>query len=226
MGLEKNRGHIVLIIPALNEEKTIEKVLKGARQYVDEIIVVDDGSKDKTAAIASRYASVIKHARNKGYDASIDDGFKLAKKKNATAVLTMDADGQHAHEDIPRVLSPIIEEGYDLVVGERPYCSRISERVFRWFGRKWGIKDPLCGMKAYRIKLYEAQGFFDNINSIGTQLAFFGVLKGFRVKNVKIGIKKRKDTPRFGRSIRANYKILTALIRLNKYLKEIGGKKK
>ncbi len=74
-------------------------------------------------------------------------------------------------------------------------------------------------MKAYSIKVYNDVGFFDNITSIGTQLIFTALKKGYRIKEVKIKLKKRKDVPRFGRKLKANFKLLRALLRLKKYLR-------
>ena len=75
-------------------------------------------------------------------------------------------------------------------------------------------------MKAYSIKVYNDIGFFDTITSIGTQLAFMAYKKGYRIKEVSINLRKRKDTPRFGRKLKANYKLFKAYLRLTKYLNE------
>ena len=74
---------IIAVIPALNEEKTIENVLINTKKYVDKIILVDDGSTDNTAKISEQYANVIRHSKNQGYGKSINDGFELAKKKRS-----------------------------------------------------------------------------------------------------------------------------------------------
>ncbi len=220
MDNKKKDNKIIAVIPALNEEKTIESVLKKTKKYVDEIIVVDDCSKDKTAKIAEKYAYVIKHNKNEGYDKSIDDGFKLAKKRKAEIIITLDADGQHFPEDIPRLIKHIKNKNADIVAGKRPYNARLMEQIFANFGKKLGIEDPLCGMKAYSIKVYDDIGFFDKISSIGTQLLFTALKRGYKIKNIKIKLNKRKDVPRFGRKLKANFKLLRALLRLKRYLKE------
>jgi glycosyltransferase involved in cell wall biosynthesis len=212
---------VIAIIPALNEEKTIEFILKDTKKYTDEIIVVDDCSTDKTANISKKYASIISHKRNYGYDKSIDDGFKLAKNKKAGIIITLDADGQHFPEDIPKLIGPIKDKEADIVTGKRPYNVRFMEQIFANFGRKRNISDPLCGMKAYNIKVYEDVGFFDNITSIGTQLIFTALIKGYNIKEVAIKLKDRKDTPRFGIRFKANFKLLKAYIRLKRYLRRL-----
>lgn len=207
-----------IIIPALNEENTLENVLFGISKYIPNIIVVDDCSKDKTREIAERYALVIRHDQNKGYDQSLNDGFKLAREKGAKVIVTMDADGQHFAEDLPKMIGPVLSGEADIVVGRRPYPARFMETIFARYGWQYGINDPLCGFKAYSIKVYEEIGFFDTIKSIGTQLAFTASRKGYRVKEVPIQLRKRQDVPRFGRKLKANFKLFLAYLRVKKYL--------
>ncbi|GAI00436.1 unnamed protein product, partial [marine sediment metagenome] len=69
------RSRIIAVIPALNEEKVISKVIRGVKKYVDEIILIDDASSDKTAVIAEQEGAIIlSHTKNQGYDKSLDDG--------------------------------------------------------------------------------------------------------------------------------------------------------
>lgn len=203
----------------MNEEGTIEKVLKNVKKYVDEIILIDDGSTDNTKKIAKKYATIISNKENVGYSNSLNKGFELATKKEFDVIITLDADGQHLPSDIPKMTKPVIQGKADIVVGRRPYKARLMESVFAIFGRKRGVHDPLCGMKAYSHEVYERFGFFDNINSIGTQLTFAALKQGFRVQEKNIKLKRREDVPRFGRKIKANFKLLLAYIRLIRYLK-------
>jgi glycosyltransferase involved in cell wall biosynthesis len=210
---------ITAVIPALNEEDTIRKVLSGLRKEVSEIIVVDDGSKDKTAEIALKEgAIVLSHETNKGYDKSIDDGFALAAKRGTDIILTFDADGQHNPEDIPLLIAPILSGKADLVVGRRPYKARITEHLFAMLSRKKaGIDDPLCGLKAYDIKVYKDIGYFDRLSSIGTELMFRAKKRGYRIMQMDIKLNKREDTPRFGRKLKANWKIFKAIVKTSLY---------
>jgi len=175
---------IIAVCPAYNEEKTIGAVLQETQKYVDKIIVVDDSSTDNTAGIAKKYATVVTNKTNQGYDKSIGNGFSGAQKFKPDIIITLDADGQHLPGDIPRVTEPIKLGAADIVVGIRPYRARFAEHVYAWFGRNYKIKDPLCGMKAYSNKVYKKIGFFDTINSIGTQLTFTAVIKGYRIAQV------------------------------------------
>lgn len=210
-----DKKKIIAIIPALNEEKTISNVIKGVKKYVDEIVLVNDASSDKTQIIAQKEGViVISHKKNEGYDKSIDDGFKLATDMGATIILTFDGDGQHSPEDIPKIVAPILKGEADVVVGKRPYYLRIAEYLFAFVGKfKADIEDPLCGLKAYHIKVYKDVGYFDRISSIGTQLMFNAKSKGYRVLQRSITLNRRSDIPRFGRRVKANWKIFKAIVK-------------
>lgn len=207
---------IIAVIPALNEEDTIAKVTRGVKRYVDEIIVVDDASKDKTVDIAQREGAVIlSHHNNQGYDKSIDDGFKLAAQRGADIILTFDADGQHNSDDIPAFTGLIIEDKADLVVGRRPYHARVAEYLFALVAKmKAGVDDPMCGLKAYRIDIYRDIGYFDRISSIGTELMFNAKKMGYRIIQRDIQINRRADDSRFGVRLKGNYKILKAILKV------------
>ena len=110
---------LVAIIPAFNEEQTIAEVLTRTRSFVDEIIVVDDGSSDRTAEIArGQGVVVVSHVINRGLGAAIGTGFAAAQKRNADVVVTLDADGQHDPQEIPKFVEAI-EAGADVVIGSR-----------------------------------------------------------------------------------------------------------
>jgi glycosyltransferase involved in cell wall biosynthesis len=206
---------ITVVIPALNEEKTISGVINGVKKYVDEVILVDDASTDETANIARRDgAIVVTHSQNQGYDRSINDGFALAAKRGGVIILTFDADGQHNPMDIPRIVGPILNGEADVVVGKRPRHARITEYLFAFIAKiKANIEDPLCGLKAYHIGVYRDIGYFDRISSIGTQLMFNAKKKGYRVfqKDVVL-LNRKKDISRFGEGIKANWKIFKAIV--------------
>ena len=204
---------VIAIIPALNEEKTISKVINGVKKYVDEIILIDDASMDKTPIIAQKEGAIVfSHKENQGYDKSIDDGFVLAAKRGAMIILTFDGDGQHNPEDIPKIIEPILNGEADVVIGKRPRYARIAEYIFAFIAKiKTNVDDPLCGLKAYHINVYKDVGYFDRISSIGTQLMFNAAKRGYRVTQRSIIINERDDVPRFGKRIKANLKILKAI---------------
>jgi len=110
---------VLALIPAYNEEQTLGEVLKHTAPHVDAIIVVNDGSSDRTALIAQTHGvHVVSHVINRGLGAAIGTGFAAAKKLNADMVVTLDADGQHDAAEIPKFVEAI-EGGADVVIGSR-----------------------------------------------------------------------------------------------------------
>ena len=206
---------IIAVIPALNEEKTIAQVLNGVKSYVDEVILVDDGSTDKTAEIARGLGVVVvSNVTNLGYEPSINRGFSLAAENGATILLTFDGDGQHHPADIPKIVDPIIRGEADVVVGMRSRYPRVMEHLFAVIAkRRANIRDPLCGLKAYHIKVYRDIGYFDRNSSIGVQFVFNAKKKGYRVAQRPISINQREDESRFGKKLEANWKILKAIVK-------------
>lgn len=110
---------VIALIPAYNEEATIAEVLKKTKPFVDGMIVVNDGSSDRTAQIAAgQGALVVSHVINRGLGAAIGTGFEAAKRLGAGVVVTLDADGQHDAHEIQKFVSAI-EQGADVVIGSR-----------------------------------------------------------------------------------------------------------
>jgi UDP-N-acetylglucosamine---dolichyl-phosphate N-acetylglucosaminyltransferase len=110
----------IIVIPAYNEEQTIAEVVSGARKFADRVIVVDDGSRDRTAILAKQAgALVVRHAVNRGVGAAIGTGIEAAVHLDADAVVTMDADGQHRPEDAGRVFDRLAQGDVDFVMGSR-----------------------------------------------------------------------------------------------------------
>jgi len=205
------RSRIGIVIPALNEAATIESVVAKATQFGCPI-VVDDGSDDDTAKLArDSGAEVVKHSTTCGYDRALNTGFSHAESLGYQYFITMDADGQHD----PQIVNLFIEklkEGSDLVIGIRDRKQRFAEHVFAWVTTsKWGIRDPLCGMKAYRVELYKELGCFDSYGSIGTELAIYAAKNNKKIEQLAIGTPPRKDQPRFGNRWVANKRIFRAL---------------
>lgn len=207
-----DRLRIALVIPALNESLTIAAVVAGASRH-GTVIVVDDGSNDGTAALAgSAGARVVSHGANRGYDAALNSGLAEAARLNCDAVITLDADGQHD----PALVTRFVEQlhaGADVVVGLRDQMPRFSERIFALYARaRFGIRDPLCGMKAYRMPIYQALGHFDSYGSVGTELTLFAARRGYSIAHVPFNVRPRQDSPRFGRLLLANWRILRAMV--------------
>jgi len=128
---------IIAAMPAFNEEKRIGRTVRGAKPFVDLVVVVDDGSTDKTAQIAEdEGALVIKHSQNKGYGAALATIFETARKMRACGLVILDSDGQHDPQEIPELITPL-KAGADLVIGSR-FLEKDENRIPAY--RKAGMK--------------------------------------------------------------------------------------
>ncbi len=114
----RERPHVLVAIPAYNEEAAIAAVVSGALNHADDVLVIDDGSTDRTADEArAAGANVIAHERNIGYGAALQTAFVAADRVGAHHLVMIDGDGQHSPEDIPRLLDAATSA--DIVIGSR-----------------------------------------------------------------------------------------------------------
>ena len=113
-------GPTVALIPAYNEERFIGPLVHTTRSYVDYVVVVDDGSRDRTADVARHAgAIVIQHQGNKGKAAAVNTGFAQVRRMGAGAMVMLDGNGQHCADDIPAILALIMADDADVVIGSR-----------------------------------------------------------------------------------------------------------
>src|SRR5574344_520093 len=107
---------VFCVIPAWNEEQNIGEVLEKLGAFVDEIVVVDDCSRDQTGLVAKKYgATVLRHPINRGQGAALQTGNSYALKNGADIIVHFDADNQFSAEEIPAVIAPLIAEEADIV---------------------------------------------------------------------------------------------------------------
>jgi glycosyltransferase involved in cell wall biosynthesis len=207
-----DRSRVAIVIPALNEAPTIVGIVDAAAKY-GVPIVVDDGSTDGTAALASQAgAVVVSHETNLGYDAALNSGFKKAAELESEIIVTLDADGQHDASLIDKFVNAI-DGGVDVVIGIRSCRQRFAEYLFAGCTSfRFGIKDPMCGMKAYRTVVYKALGHFDSCGSVGTELMIFAAKHGYRMGQIEFDVRERNGRSRFGQAITGNYKIIRAMV--------------
>ena len=155
-----DRSNVAVLVPALNEALRIRDVVTGALAHCANVIVVDDGSDDDTCArIADLPVIVLRHPQRMGKGASLRDGFAEALRRGFHAVLTMDGDGQHAAEDIPRLLDAGNRHPGAVIIGARlrkrsqqPLYRRLANEFGDW-GIAWGtgyqIADSQSGQRLY-----------------------------------------------------------------------------
>jgi len=197
--VSNRRPFIVACIPAYNEELTIAKVVLKARRHVDKVIVCDDGSTDMTAEIAEACgAEVIRHKKNMGYGAAIGSLFRRAREIGADIMVTLDADGQHDPDYIPRLIEPIMKGEADIVIGSRfladeadvPAYRRIGIKIINWVTGRVSdrISDTQSGFRAYSRKAIEAILPTEAGMGVSTEILLRAEEKGLRIKEVSARI--------------------------------------
>jgi glycosyltransferase involved in cell wall biosynthesis len=139
-------NEVFIIIPAYNEQKRVTSVIRKTKKYADNIVVVDDGSQDKTAEIAeNENVTVLQHVVNLGKGAALKTGCEYAIKHGAKRIIFIDADGQHRPEDIPRFLEAL--DDADIVFGSRTLNKNMPFvlKFGNWFINK--VNDVLFGVR-------------------------------------------------------------------------------
>lgn len=156
-----------VVMPVYNEEPTVACVIDAVRERFDgPIVVVDDGSTDKTTALIATRDDVmlVRHAENRGYGASLRSGFETALALGAQTVITMDCDGQHEPRHITEFCDELARCGADVVSGSRylpgsgeagrvpPDRRAVNARITALINgvTGWDLTDAFCGFKAYR----------------------------------------------------------------------------
>jgi len=205
--LKTEKPLISVVIPVYNEEKSIKDVIEripNHQQY--EIILVDDGSTDNSfenvKVIRYRHIKVVKHKSNKGYGAAILTGIASA---TGDIIVTMDSDGQHNPEEIPKLIKPIINKQADIVIGSRylgkcnyrvPSYTKIAENLisfFLWILFKQKVKNNQSGFKAFSkksVKIFNEMLY--NGYGLCTEMIYKAAYYKFILLEVPVSINIRK----------------------------------
>jgi len=179
-----------VVIPAYNESENLPLLLERLKGVTRNVIVVDDGSTDRTAKIGKRFGfAVVRHHRNLGKGAAIKTGLRAARTER---VVLMDGDNQHSPYEIPLLLQKL--ESADLVIGNRfarkvelPIHRRLANELIRMIVslRAPGMADPLCGFRALRKSKvsFEEDGFGADL-----EMVFNALDGGLRVEAVPVSV--------------------------------------
>jgi glycosyltransferase involved in cell wall biosynthesis len=198
----------LIIIPAYNEEQQIAAVIKGVRQYSEaDIIVIDDGSEDRTAErAASAGARLLSHPFNLGAGAAVQTGYKYAVFHNYETLLQMDGDGQHHPAHIPDLFAMIEEHQCDMAIGSRflensepatGVLKSVAIRLFRMIIKLMTgmtITDPTSGYRCMNwavFRYFTEDGFPDDYADANTIIDMHR--KGFKLEELPVRMKPNPE---------------------------------
>ena len=197
-------ANIVAIIPAYNEEKALAEVIPKTLQYVDKVIIVNDGSSDKTVEVAMEAgAEVITHSTNLGKGEALKSGFKAIR--DDSIIITIDGDGQHNPDEIPKLIKPILEDGADLVNGSRymdgpeentPAYRRVGQKVLDIatnLSAGIHVTDSQSGFRAFSSRAKDVFRFKDTGFGIESEMLVDAAEAGLKIVEVPITVRYDVD---------------------------------
>lgn len=198
--------NITVILPAFNEEVSIGSVVLLTKFYADNVIVVDDGSSDRTAEVARKAgAEVVQHETNKGKGVALKTGFTAATNLGADIIVTMDSDGQHNPDDILKLVDPIIKGEAEMVNGSRylngldkntPAYRRIGQTILDTAtNMNSGLKitDSQSGFRAFSASTKDIFRFKAQGMAIESEMLADAGHHGLRITEVEIGVRYDVD---------------------------------
>jgi glycosyltransferase involved in cell wall biosynthesis len=195
---------ILVAIPAYNEEVAIGSVVLRSLKYADAVIVVDDGSADNTAEVASLAgATVVKHEKNGGYGAAIKTCFDTARKTGADIMIIIDADGQHSPDDIPKMVEEMARSKADIVIGSRFVDGNEKNQkipAYRKFGMKvldtataagsgLNVTDTQSGFRAYSKNAIHKIRIGDGGMGAGSEILIEAADQNLKISEVPIKVR-------------------------------------
>ncbi|MDP8234043.1 MAG: glycosyltransferase family 2 protein [Candidatus Saelkia tenebricola] len=214
-----NLDNPLVIIPVHNEARLLGGVLKDIlRLNMFDVLVVDDGSHDKTCEVVNLYNVVlIKNNVNLGKGAALKRGFDYALENGYQSVITVDGDGQHKSEDLLIVYQAFLDSESDIIIGNRMWCPLgmpkirkvtnflMSKLLSRLTGTR--IPDSQCGLKLIRRRILSDVNISSNKFEVESEILFQSIQKDYKIKSVNISsiyiperkshIRPLQDTVRF-----------------------------
>ena len=194
------KGKLEIFIPACNEERAIGTVVLLAKKY-GKVTVIDDGSVDRTAALASLAgASVIRRGRNGGYGAACKDALAAARKSGADAFVFLDGDLQHDPDEIPRVAGPVLSGECGVCLGSRflgrlleppPYRKEAVQLVNHLSGLRAGGEklDFECGFRAFSREAVKKIRLTSDGYAACSEAIVLALEAGLEVKQVPVSVR-------------------------------------
>ena len=196
----QQQPNTIATIPCFNEELFIGSVVLKAKEYVDQVIVIDDGSIDNTALVAEKAgATVIKHSSNRGKGAAVSTAFQHTRGIECRVLVLLDGDGQHEPAHIPALVRPVLDGDADMVVGSRFLDIKNSIPGYRIWGHRLltfltnlgsrvKLTDSQSGFRAFSPKAIEALSLAEEGLSVESEMQFLANEADLRVTEVPVSI--------------------------------------
>lgn len=201
--METASGHIrvCVIIPTYNNAGTIRKVVEDVSKYCDQILVVNDGSTDQTAEILNTLppsVHVVAYDKNRGKGHALVTGFREAMKMGYTHAITIDADGQHFADDMPRLTAEMNKQPDGIIVGSRnlteenmPSGNTFANRFSNfWFRLQTGINlpDTQSGYRLYAFSALRGLGLITSRYEAELELLVYAAWSGQSITSVPVKV--------------------------------------
>ena len=212
---------VLTALPVYNEEAHLIEVLTEVRQYSQDILVVDDGSSDRTPLLLAEMEGihVIRHEPNQGYGGALRTAFRFAIEHDYDVLVTIDCDGQHQPRLIPELAARVFRDDasapVDIVSGSRYLQDfegdnsapedrrRINMEITRQLNACFGLKltDSFCGFKAYRVETLRSFDITELGYAMPLQLWIQAVSHGLRIEEFPVPRIYLDETRSFGGSL-------------------------
>lgn len=201
-------GVVVAVIPAFNEERFISSVVIQTRHYATHVVVVDDGSADRTAELARLAGAYVVHqGQNQGKAAALNAGFKAALHYQPDAIVCLDGDAQHEPSEIPEVVQPVLDKQADVVIGSRFLAKKSDIPAWRQVGQHTltqvtnvasGVRttDSQSGYRAFSPKAAKVLDFRSGGLSVESEMQFLFEPAGLNVVEVPISVSYKDGNKR------------------------------
>lgn len=201
ISLKNPKPIVVVVVPAFNEERFIASVVVTARQYADHVVVVDDGSSDRTADLAEAVgAIVVRQSQNGGKAYALNAGFRAAHSFHPQVIVCLDGDAQHEPSEIPVLIEPILKGEADVVIGSRFLSTKSTIPSWRQVGQHAltivtnalsGVRvtDSQSGYRAFSSEASKALKFTTEGLSVESEMQFLFGPAQLRICEVPISVK-------------------------------------
>ena len=224
---QTDQEHVIVGIPAYNEEIGIGSVVLAVWEYADEVLVIDDGSTDRTAQIARNAgARVIEHAENRGKGHALRTLLETVRDTEFDALVLLDADGQHVATDIPTVQEPVLDGDCDIAIGSRytggiasttPFHRRVGQRILDFLTTSTtgqSVTDSQSGFRALSADAVQAMRIQTDGYGVESEMIRNATEADLQIEEVPIEVRYRDIDGQTMNPVRHGLSVVSVLVQL------------